>query len=318
MSYAKLLEIKFQGFFLCRLATDPDPSNERRGVSGYTMALATEDPLDQVIRTQVDHDFEARHLREPAKQMGLRVGVDVYDVAYDGKGSQHARERLLGAKLCLEGKNLPFNGPTFDSRNNIVGSDDTNSFVVNPFELAIYGKGVSVRARDYLNPADPGQKIWQIADPALYQRRLGSAASSSTEVMAAIQVFDQYAYFRDRRRFLADRIKRLEHELAQVEAAAEDPTAAARLAARIEGMRSRIYQLELWGDRVIDQLSNQITYSFSINGPQEVLGKELLKGEVDEAHPWPITFWFGGWDGDLLVGYLQGTLGIPFQPTRLG
>ena len=24
--------------------------------------------------------------------------------------------------------------------------------------------------------------------------------------------------------------------------------------------------------------------------------------------------WFGGWDGDLLVGYMQGSLGLPFRP----
>ena len=314
MNFAKLLEIKFQGYFLCRLATDPDPTNEQLGVSGYTMALATEDPLDQVIRTQVDPEFEKRHLRERDRQ-GLRVGVDVYEVTYDGKDYEDAREQLVGAKLWLQGKNPPFSGPTFDSRNNIVGSDDTNSFVVNPFELAILGKGVSVHASDHLNPAEPEQKIWQIEDPALYARRLGNFASGSTEVMAAIQVFDQYAYFRDRRRFLAGRIETLERELVQVEAAAADPAAAATLAARIEGLRSRVYQLEFWGDRVIEQLSNQITYGFNVNGRREVLGKELLGGEVDEGHPWPIIFWFGGWDGDLLIGYMQGTLGIPFQPS---
>ena len=43
MKFAKLLEIKYQGFFFCRLATDPDPTDEQRGVSGYTMALVDEE-----------------------------------------------------------------------------------------------------------------------------------------------------------------------------------------------------------------------------------------------------------------------------------
>ena len=51
---AKLLTVDFGGYFICRLATDPDPTNETRGMSGYTMALATEDPFDHVIRLQVD------------------------------------------------------------------------------------------------------------------------------------------------------------------------------------------------------------------------------------------------------------------------
>ena len=79
-------------------------------------------------------------------------------------------------------------------------------------------------------------------------------------------------------------------------------------------MRSRIYQLEFWGDRVISKLGFQLTYSFNINGPQRIAGAEHLGGEVDYDHPWPVTFWFGAWDGDLLTGYMQGTLGIPFQP----
>ena len=49
---ARLLTIGFEGYFMCRLATDPDPTNETRGMSGYTMALSTEQALDYVIRLQ--------------------------------------------------------------------------------------------------------------------------------------------------------------------------------------------------------------------------------------------------------------------------
>ena len=28
----------------------------------------------------------------------------------------------------------------------------------------------------------------------------------------------------------------------------------------------------------------------------------------------PVTFWFGSWDGDLLTGWMQGTLSVPFLP----
>ena len=65
----------FEGYFMCRLATDPDPNNEPRGRSGYTMALTTEDPLDQVIRLQPD-DYVRRNLRRPA-EIGRDVGVTV-------------------------------------------------------------------------------------------------------------------------------------------------------------------------------------------------------------------------------------------------
>jgi hypothetical protein len=317
MEFAKLLEIKYQGFFFCRLATDPDPTNEQQGVSGYTMALVGEDPLDQVIRTQIDEDFAEKNLREPAKRMNIRVGVDVTDVLFDGKTWPPARAALAGAKLYLEGENPPFPGPIFDSRNNIVGSDDNLAFVVNPFQLAIRNERVSIQAIDHLNPARPEQPIWQIEDPALYSRRLPVAfTASSTAAMAAIRVFDGYAYFRDRRRFLAQRIAKLEAKLARGTGAAADVAGRDAVEQQIQALRSRIFQLEFWGDRVITKLAFQLTYAFNVNGPQQVTGQEHLGGEVAAEQPWPVTFWFGGWDGDLLIGYMQGSLSMPFRPHR--
>ncbi len=318
MKFAKLLEIEYQGYFFCRLATDPDPTNEQRGVSGYTMALVHEDPLDQVIRTQIDDEFAARNLREPVqlpgrpddpdRPMKLSVGVSVSGVTFDGRSYEPAARALAGARLSLKGSTPPFDGPIFDSRNNIVGSDDNMMFVVNPFELEIKSGLVTIEATDHLNPANPPQQIWQIEDPSTYSRRLPTAFSpASTTAMAAIRVFDGYSYFRDRRRFLEQRIAALEARRSGGEKSAE-------LDARIEALRTRIYQLEFWGDRVISKLGFQLTYSFNINGPQRITGAEHLGGDVDDRQPWPVTFWFGSWDGDLLIGYMQGTLGIPFQP----
>ena len=42
--------------------------------------------------------------------------------------------------------------------------------------------------------------------------------------------------------------------------------------------------------------------------------ENLLGGKVSEGQPWPVSFWMGSWDGDLLVGYMQGSLSVPFQP----
>jgi len=307
---AKLLEIQFEGFFMCRLATDPDPTNEERGVSGYTIALVHEDPLDQVVRTQIeDKEFLRRNLPEPAERMKIRIGVDVCNVFFDGKPwFGPARDALLGAKLYLEGKDEPFQGPIFDSRNNIVGSDDNMAFVVNPFELAIRKDGIAFEAKDWLDPSDPERKIWQIEDPTTYARRLPSFASGSTTAQAAIRVFDWNAYFADRVKFLRQRIVELEEEKKK---GSNDAT----LEARIEGMKSRIFMIDFWGDRFHTKLGFQVTYSFNINGPQKVRDPQnLLGGRVAEGQPWPVSFWMGSWDGDLLVGYMQGSLSVPFQP----
>jgi len=307
--FAKLLELEFEGWFMCRLATDPDPTNEELGVSGYTMALVEEDPLDQVIRLQADKKFIKKNLRAPAEQMGIQIGVKVKSVQYGGKPYDPGIEALVGAEVSLEGKNPPFNGPIFDSRNNIVGSDDNMSFVVNPFELVIRGRGVTVRAVDYLNPADPSQKIWQIEDPNTYVRRLPTAfSSSSTQVESILRVFDQFTYFNDRLRYLRERKAELEAERKAAKKVQDLDT-------QIQELESRIYQIEFWGDRFFSKMAYQLTYDFRVNGPQAVEDKKnALRGTADTTHPWPLTFWFGGWDGDLLVGYMQGTLGLPFLP----
>ncbi len=54
------LAIFFQGWFQCRLATDPDPTDEPRGVSGSTFALGNEPDLDRVIYFQHPPDGTRR------------------------------------------------------------------------------------------------------------------------------------------------------------------------------------------------------------------------------------------------------------------
>jgi hypothetical protein len=296
----QLLQVSFEGWFMCRIAVDPDPTNETAGRSGYTMALPGEPPLDQVIRLQPG----ARTvLREPGPQNGIEIGVKVTDVQFGGAPYEPGLRALGGAAVALEGKNPPFEGPTFDSRNNIVGSDDTMAFVVNPFELVIRGSGVTIRATDHLNPARPEQPIWEIEDPATYARRLPTLIYPSNLAASKLGAFDDYAYFRQRMRYLRGRIEQLERE-------GHDPTSDAE----IQGFRSRLYQMEFWGDRFFNKSQFQLQYSFRINGRQEVEDPAgALCGRADTARPWTTSFWFGSWDGDLLIGWMEGSLGIPFR-----
>lgn len=301
----KLLTAAFEGYFMCRLATDPDPNNEPRGRSGYTMALTTEDALDQVIRLQLD-DYVKRNMRRPAEELKRTVGVTVRSVTFDGDAWDGVHP-LVGAKVSLHGTDDVFTGPIFESRNNIVGSDDSMAFVINPFELEIAKGDVRLHAVDHLNPADHDQQIWQINNPALYGRRYPTAfADNSAEAQQAISVFDGYAYFRGRRAFLADEIARHEKELPGTTGEAR-----AKLQVLIEQARTRIYQLEFWGDRVINKLGFRLEWEFDINGRQEASN---LGGTADVDQPWHVRFWFGAWDGDLLIGYMRGTISIPFEP----
>src|SRR5215470_14340803 len=101
MSYGTL-DINFEGYFMCRLATDPDPTNEERGMSGYTMALVKEDPLDQVIRLQATPDWLERNGRPPLMDMNLSVGVTVRSALFNGAPFDGARD-VIGAKVYFDG-----------------------------------------------------------------------------------------------------------------------------------------------------------------------------------------------------------------------
>ena len=302
------LDINFEGYFMCRIATDPDPTNEERGMSGYTMALAIEDPLDQVIRLQADPKWLKHHARPTLPDMDITVGVTVRSALFQGVPYDGA-SAVIGAKVYLDGTDFPLPGPSFESRNSTVGSDDSFAFVVNPFNLRIEQAKphVKLTATDYVDPANPKLKLWQITDPNVYSRRLASCASTGdTEVSEAINVFDAYGYFRDRKRLLDKLIR-------DTSAARAETTAKAKrdqLDAQIESYRSRIFQLERWGDRVISKIQTKVGWEHDINGPQQVTGD--LGGYIDTSQPWRVKYWFGGWDGDLLLGYARGTLSVPF------
>jgi hypothetical protein len=308
MAYGTL-DINFEGYFMCRIATDPDPTNEERGMSGYTMALVNEDPLDQVVRLQASTDWLKNNARFPLPDMKITVGVFVKSALFNGAPFEGAKD-VIGAKVYLDGTDFPLPGPTFESRNSTVGSDDTFAFVVNPFNLRIEReeKGLKLTASDYVDPANPDVALWQINDPSVYGRRLPFCASGGdTEVSEAINVYDAYGYFRDRRRYLKKLIR-------DAEASREDAATRAErdlLNAQIESYRSRIYQLEHWGDRVISKIQTKVCWQHDINGPQQAEGD--FGGRVDTTEPWSVKYWFGGWDGDLLLGYMRGTLSLPFS-----
>jgi hypothetical protein len=309
------LDIGFEGYFMCRIATDPDPTNEERGLSGYTMALAKEAKLDQVIRLQVDEAFLAKNGRPPLREMGLHIGVTVRSVDSGGV-PWAAGAPLLGARVQLAGKDDPLDGPVFESRNNTTGSDDNMSFVITPFDLRIEHRerGIALRALDYVDRAHPKRQLWQIDDPAVYQRRLSQEVTTGdVEAAQAINVFDTYGYFRDRRAYLDELKARKEGELAHCTGdTPEQKERRAQLRYEIQSYESRIYQINYWGDRVSSKLRTKVSWRHSINGPQTFEGS--IGGVVHTDRPWRTSYWFGGWDGDLLTGYLRGSLSVPFTP----
>ena len=40
----------------------------------------------------------------------------------------------------------------------------------------------------------------------------------------------------------------------------------------------------------------------------------LLDGVIDRTSDWNVRYWLGGYDGDVMRGYLRGRLTVPFTP----
>ncbi len=123
----EVLSLHFEGWLECRLATDPDPTDEPRGVSGWTFALAGEPDLDRIIRLQPEHAVN-RVLRSP-------VGVRMHAVSIAG-------ERVPDHPLRDAPMEL-LDDPVFDGRNGIVAEDALEPIV--PFHIRISHNGITLR-----------------------------------------------------------------------------------------------------------------------------------------------------------------------------
>jgi hypothetical protein len=121
--------LNFAGWFQCRLATDPDPADEPRGVSGYVRALAGEPDLDRVIRLQPVDTVQRRFCPE--------VGVIVESVVVDGQ--EMPGHPLVGAAVDL------LDRPVFEGRNGIVAEDGFEPIV--PLHLELSQGGFRLRRR---------------------------------------------------------------------------------------------------------------------------------------------------------------------------
>lgn len=129
-----MMELRFRGWFQCRLATDPDPYDEPRGVSGYVHAYVGEPDLDRVVRLQ-----RPPFSRAYAPPVGVRIDqVLHHDLAVE-------QSRLIDSPVELFGE------PRFEGRNGVIAEDGLEPIF--PFELAITNE--PFRLRRAVRPRDP-------------------------------------------------------------------------------------------------------------------------------------------------------------------
>ena len=269
-----MIELRFSGWFQVRLATDPDPYDEPRGVSGYVHAYAGEPDLDRIL-----------HLQPPgfSRSMAPRLGV-VVDMVRQGD-QQIAAHPLLGATVDL------LSTPVFEGRNGVIADDGLEP--IYPFILEI-AKGDFRLVRSIV-PDDPTFPYTEYL--------AGGVEGAIEEIREATGIADLVAVWRQRRRQLQAAME-----------GSEDPERTAtreRLAfldsqLRAGGGAARFFFARM---RYEYQLESQI----SLTDP----GGWLPEADNGQHSSWPCRFWLGGWDADVLCGYLRGTVSIDsLEPTR--
>lgn len=162
------MQLSFSGWFQCRLATDPDPTDEPRGVSGSTFALPGEPDLDRIIRTQ------------PAgttpRPLGPAIGVTVNGLVIDEAAA--AGHPLQGAAVTL------LSDPVFEGRNGFA-SEDTEEPIF-PFHIRIEANGIRL------------EREFRELDTGEWRFEKSNGVEANFDAMGRAGIADPQAYVADR------------------------------------------------------------------------------------------------------------------------
>jgi hypothetical protein len=282
-----VLELDFEGWWQCRFATDPDPTDDPRGVSGPTFTVAGEPRFDRVIRFQepVSPRFPHEH----------DVGVAVRAVRVEGRPAPG--HPLVGAAVELCG------GAQFHQRN-LVLVEQAFQVIVDPFDLRVSGDGIVLRRAALWDVTRPHLTFADVfLEPATVAPRMNQIETRSAIVAEATGVMDYGEARAQRARDLAAMLERT-----------TDPTARAALRKRLEVL-SEDWELTGMQLAATQFLGMRASWSFDLEGAPQVGDPEgRLGGRVGTSQFWSVAFWFGGYDVDALCGYTRGTLSAPFVP----
>jgi hypothetical protein len=299
-----VLELDFQGWFQCRLATDPDGAQVHRGVTGNAFAIGDEPDLDRIIRLQPETATSRSH--------GPAIGVRVTEA------------RLLASPLHTptSGKPVPafidarlslLGDPKFEGRNHLVSEDGEP---IDPFDLLVEGaKGVRlhrrVRSDRTINDMTPVQRRGSGRYPislvlnlaALHDnlRRMGKIASPQD--------------------YLKERVAALKADLEAAEK--KDP-----IGREAEELRFRLEVLSqakpgnirwsrfFFGVEYFHTLSDA-KIEAELKGIDPPFKVRLPKGDPtkDTDSKWLVNYHIGFYDTDALCAYMYGTLRVPVELT---
>jgi hypothetical protein len=270
------LHVGFSGWFQCRLATDPDPFDEPRGVTGWTFAMPGEPDLDRVVRFQP----EGATIRPGCDP--IAVGVTVDRVALGGE--LQPDHPLRGAPVRLVRQDG--SPPVFEGRNTAVAGDSVEPIVPLSPVVGDGDRAVGRAAEDRYT--FPFARLW--GRPGL------AGVPGAPPPPALIRV----ATGLDIRRTWRERITALEATTP------DTPVERAAIDARLQGLRDGV------GFGLFENAL--MSWAVDLFGPVSVGPAAPLPGAAVTDVPWSWRLWMGGWDADALCGFAVGELTIPIRP----
>lgn len=295
------LLIEFSGYGLMRIPTDPDPTDDPRGVSGYSFAFGDEPDLDRVIRLQPEWDEKTdgkSYIRTYAPQpMGVTVT------------KAESRRPGLDPVSIPELVGLPVNwedGPKLENRNLILTLPGQEP--ISPFRMRIGYPDKQFIFRS--SPVDPNKPVYQAPPDNLARMAAYGMYNEPDTIGRATGMWDAYARAVHRRTLLQTDLHKLKSQ-------PDTPENQAKIAV----IKGRLWQLQIGIDDPSNRRIRNCTmverFNFMMKGgndTKETFGPKILNGflQTGSEADWNIAFWIGAWDPDTLSAYFQGTLEIPY------
>jgi hypothetical protein len=265
----------FNGWVQIRLATNPDPTDETRGVSGYTFALPGEPDLDRLLRTS-----------NPVapRTHGPPIGLAVRRVTVDGRGVD--THPLIGAQVDF------LQGPIFESVNEVMMEQGEEP--LEPFDVQLTQGGFRFERRAFLDPSRPDATVYTVSRATLETRR-AQITLDTTILKEATGGTDPVAFRRRKRELLEADLPRT-----------TDPVARA-------GLLRRISELEITdpNDHRTQSMLFIESRHYELNGPTALVDPEGWLTGLDTFSTFGCDLVMGSWDADALSAYATGTITLP-------
>ncbi len=282
------LTIRYRGWAIVRLPTDPDPADEPYGVSGYTYAYAGEPPLDRITRFQPAPQFirpgpgYGEHERWP-------WGVEVFDAFTLANGQKTTVTELIGEPVDM------LDDPVLENRNWLLTAPGWEPFV--PFKLRI-GAGEQRIERDAPIVKGDDRPAWQLPTRLLMTQAARGVYLDREAIGTATGIWDAVQLYEDRRAWLEQAIARETDPLKRQVLCSRKRQVETDLANPAEAIGTH-YAIE--------------SFDFPVNGDEAVIPASGQLSTLDRSAPWFVSFFFGCFDADLLGAFVQGALIIPFR-----